>query len=263
MTSGSSSYLREQIELHCRLARVYRERRYAPRYSRIFQEHWNRSLTELLGLDPGSAVLDYGSGTGILIPELMEQGYRVIALDLSLAMLAMTPAAAREALLVCADGARAPIPDESLDGIVCRGSIHHLQDLEGVLTEIARLLRPGGVLVFSEPSNDALPIRMARRLLYHLHRDFHEKDEGLRRATVTWLLERTGFELEVSRGFGFFGYTLAGFPDKLGVLRWVPGRCMITRGFIRLDRWLESMPAIATLALHWQVRARKRRHAPA
>ena len=262
MPRDNRAYLREQVELHKRLSRVYAEERYGPAYSRLYQHHWNERLCGLLAMPPGARVLDFGCGSGILFPSLRARGWWSVGLDLSPDMLAAAPPGERETMRVCADGCRTPFADESFDAVVCRGSIHHLPNLEQALAEIARLLKPGGCLAFSEPSNDSPINRGARRLLYRHSDAFHEEDEGFRRAIIEPMLKRCGFTLETSRGFGFLAYTFAGFPDKIGLLGYLPGNRLLTRLLIAIDRFLEGLPGIRSLALHWQVRARKATRTP-
>lgn len=44
-----------------------------------------------------------------------------------------------------------PLPGSSFDGLVCVDAINHLPDRRSVLADWARLLRPGGHLVFTDP----------------------------------------------------------------------------------------------------------------
>ena len=60
------------------------------------------------------------------------------------------------------------------------------------------------------------------------------------------------------RKYGVFAYVLAGFPDHLPVLRWVPGNVAITRLLIRLDRILCRVPGLSILGFHIVVVARRR-----
>jgi SAM-dependent methyltransferase len=68
---------------------------------------------------------------------------------------------------VCADArSRLPFESESFDAVLCIDAINHLPDRLGVLTEWARLLRPGGRLLFTDPvvvtgplSSDEIAIR--------------------------------------------------------------------------------------------------------
>ncbi len=256
MASEHDAYLRTEIELHEKLASVYTDKRYRPEFSMIFQRHWNRRMIEISGLEAGATVLDYGCGTGILFPELAEHGLNIVGLDLSHAMLTSAPDDPG-AMRICAVGCAMPIPDGTFDAVFCRGSIHHLPDLGKCFEEVARVLKDDGCLVFSEPSNDSIVNRLARAWMYADSDEFHEEDEGFRRAELEPLLRDVGFEVEYSRGFGFFAYTFAGFPDKLNLLSRLPGAGGLTRLMIGLDNMLERIPYLHTWALHWQVRARK------
>jgi SAM-dependent methyltransferase len=158
---------------------------------------------------------------------------------------------------VCGDGCFLPFTSASFDAVFCRGSIHHVPDLQQALQEIVRILKPGGYLIFSEPSNDSPLNQLARRLIYRHSDGFNEKDEGFRWKPTLKLLSALNMVVDYSRGFGFLAYTFAGFPDKLSVLGKLPCNCFITHFLIRVDTILEFMPIIHRLALHWMVRARK------
>jgi len=257
MSDKHREYLNDQIEMHKDLSRVYTEKRYSPDYSRIYQKHWNKKICNMAQLSYGDNALDYGCGTGILFPQLLEQGCRVIGLDLSYDMLHSCESTTGDILRVCADGCNAPFADNSFASVICRGSIHHLPDLEKAFREIYRLLEEDGCLVFSEPSNDSIINRLARKIMYRKSGEFHEEDEGFLRKEIVPMLEEIGFRVEESKGFGFVAYTLAGFPDKINILEKIPGNCQISKLLILVDRFLESIPLINQLALHWQVRARK------
>lgn len=56
------------------------------------------------------------------------------------------------ATFVCADaGRRLPFENESFDAVVCVDAINHLPDRRAVVDDWARLLRPGGRLLFTDP----------------------------------------------------------------------------------------------------------------
>jgi ubiquinone/menaquinone biosynthesis C-methylase UbiE len=257
MTRKQTAYLLEQIEMHKKLTSVYTEKRYAPAYSQIYQRHWNRTICRRARLAEDQLVLDYGAGTGILFPEIDRCGSRYIGLDLSPDMLAAARKLYPKSLQVCADGSQSPFADNQFDCVVCRGSIHHLPDIESSLKEIFRILRPAGKLFFSEPANDSIINKLVRGRMYRCSDEFHDEDEGFERSEMIPLLKKCGFFIEFSRGFGFFAYVFSGFPDKLGVLKYIPGNKLITRLFIALDTVLEHIPIVNRFALHWQVCASK------
>ena len=52
------------------------------------------------------------------------------------------------------DVAQLPYPDDSFDGVVCFEVIEHVEDPERVMDELARVLRPDGLLFISSPNRD-------------------------------------------------------------------------------------------------------------
>lgn len=118
-------------------------------------------LLEELGLAPGGSMLDVGCGTGRHAVELARRGYEVTGLDLSAAMLARARGRAEAAgvrvELVEADATRFSF-EARFDAAVClcEGSLGLLSATDdpieqpvAILSNIARSLRPGGVLVLT------------------------------------------------------------------------------------------------------------------
>ncbi|HEX2192547.1 MAG TPA: class I SAM-dependent methyltransferase, partial [Acidimicrobiales bacterium] len=117
---------------------------------------WRRRAVRSLALPPGSVVLDLACGTGDLCRELAAAGLRPVGVDRSQGMLA---AARTEAALVRGDGLRLPVPDHSVDGVVCGFALRNFVGLEPFFAECARVLRPGGrvgILEVSQPANPVL-----------------------------------------------------------------------------------------------------------
>lgn len=115
--------------------------------------------TELAGAD----VLEFGGGGAQGARWCAEQGARIVSSDLSAGMLRTarridehSPGAAP--LLVQADATRLPFADASFDLVFSAyGAVPFVADSAGLMTELARVLRPGGVLAFSTSH----PIRWA------------------------------------------------------------------------------------------------------
>ncbi|WP_327706052.1 class I SAM-dependent methyltransferase [Streptomyces decoyicus] len=123
-----------------------------------------------LGLREGDRVLDAGCGTGRALPALRAAvGPRgtVLGADLTPEMLraAVRAGRDRDAALLLADVTRLPLPDAALDAVFAAGLLSHLPDSAGGLTELARAVRPGGLLALFHPiGRAALAARKGRPL---------------------------------------------------------------------------------------------------
>ncbi len=123
-----------------------------------------------LGLREGDRVLDAGCGTGRALPPLrgaVGPSGLVVGADLTPAMLqaAVRAGRDREGRLLLTDVAALPLRSESLDAVFAAGLVAHLPDPAGNLRELARVVRPGGVLALFHPvGRAALAARQGRRI---------------------------------------------------------------------------------------------------
>lgn len=112
------------------------------------------------GIPRGATAVDVGCGTGRALPALREavgQHGTVIAIDITPEMLreASCPGRAAGAALLVADARRLPLGDGSADAVFAAGLVSHLPDAEAGLRELARITRPGGLLMLFHPSGRA------------------------------------------------------------------------------------------------------------
>jgi SAM-dependent methyltransferase len=85
-------------------------------------------------LPAGARILNLGSGPLRIAP-------RVINMDLF----------PFKAVDVIGDLAMLPFPDASVDGVICKAALEHVRDPQQVVTEIHRILRPGGLVFIIVP----------------------------------------------------------------------------------------------------------------
>lgn len=125
-------------------------------------------LVALLNLSGKEEVLDVATGTGHTAMALAPQARRVVAYDLTPAMLGQAAASAADRgirNLECVQGAAENLPfgDESFDVVANRFAAHHFADLWAALTETARVLKPGGQFLLVDvvaPERDDVDIDM-------------------------------------------------------------------------------------------------------
>ncbi len=111
-----------------------------------------------LDIRPGSVVLDLGTGTGVFLPLLMQStgsGGKILALDIAEEMLRRARAKGFNGVVAYlnADAAHIPLPEASVDSVVCYSSFPHFQDKPKALMEIYRVVKNGGHLFICHTSN--------------------------------------------------------------------------------------------------------------
>lgn len=118
----------------------------------LFNAHYERpEMIRLAGGVSGRRILEAGCGAGPLFAALRAKGAIVTGFDASAAMLDL----ARERLGEDADlriaDLRKPLPfaDAEFDDVVSSLVLHYLEDWTGPLTELRRVLKPGGRLIAS------------------------------------------------------------------------------------------------------------------
>ena len=248
-----------QIELHKALAPRYAYR-YSLPFSKLFQEDWHAQMLQHLPAD-AKRVLDLGCGTGFFLAELEAQRPGAVGLDISHDMLRVSEQYVPGARVVTADAERLPFAERSFDAVFCKGSLHHTRDHVRFLRNCARALADDGVLIMSEPCNDNPLIRFARYVMYKFSPHFDLGDQGFTRKGLIALCEEAGFEVLVCERYGVFGYTFGGFPDHLGVLKYVPFNVAVMKGMLALDRVLCAIPLVNLLGFQLTIACRPRRRA--
>jgi len=128
----------------------------------------------LLGDVRGKTVVDLGCGSGENLAPLLARGARVIAVDLSqelvdlarkrLAISKLQPSSrGTEANFIVGSAYDVPLPDSSIDVILCASLLHHL-NIPRAMAEMRRLLKPQGIAAVKEPVRFSKAIGVLRSL---------------------------------------------------------------------------------------------------
>jgi demethylmenaquinone methyltransferase/2-methoxy-6-polyprenyl-1,4-benzoquinol methylase len=112
---------------------------------------WKRILVTTLGPRPSMRLLDLAGGTGDITFAALERGCgHAVLSDINPAMLRIAEERAVERGLIgrmellCADAERLPLPDSGFDAVTIAFGLRNCTDIDAVLREAERVLRPGG-----------------------------------------------------------------------------------------------------------------------
>jgi demethylmenaquinone methyltransferase / 2-methoxy-6-polyprenyl-1,4-benzoquinol methylase len=123
--------------------------------------HWKRKLVSLAGperaLDSGEPRgLDLACGTGDIAALLATRSVRVVGLDITHRMLQLAQARHSNITFVTGDMLSLPFADAMFDIVTTGYGLRNVPDLPKAIAEIARVLKPQGMLLsldFNKPSN--------------------------------------------------------------------------------------------------------------
>lgn len=129
--------------------------------SRKFLSVWQHPI-EWLNIPPGGVALDVGSGPGSVTPSLARAAGPdglALGVDISEPMLAraVRAAAGPQVGFLRADAQRLPLRDQTVDAAVSIAVLQLIPDPAAALSEIARVLKPGGRIAVMVPTVRRLP----------------------------------------------------------------------------------------------------------
>ena len=110
------------------------------------------AFVRLSGLSRGARVADLGCGSGVFTDLLRRAGYSSIGLDISPKLVALGRSKYPGLELIEGDAENLPFDNESFDGVLLSGLVHHFPDPRRLAAEVRRVLKPGGRFVAFDPN---------------------------------------------------------------------------------------------------------------
>jgi 2-polyprenyl-3-methyl-5-hydroxy-6-metoxy-1,4-benzoquinol methylase len=153
--------------------------------------HSARIVSEVESHVPVGSLLDVGCATGDLLLAAQERGWRVHGVEVS--PYAARVAAGRRLEVTVGLLRESHLPEHSFDAVTLLDVIEHLEDPHAELSEMRRLLRPGGVLCIETPNWGSIYRRLLGRRWAALQPRLHILYFDVQ--SLRTLLQRTGFEV--------------------------------------------------------------------
>lgn len=176
-----------------------------PVVKETFFDSWLRSMRLRQVLPyirrfPDCVLLDIGCGWEMRLLHTVEPYVKFAeGLDFKAPDVATAKLRARRMTL----SSRLPCDDASFDIVTMLAVLEHLEDPEGMASEIHRVLRPAGMLLLTVPSNAARPV--LELLAYRLHvideAEIRDHKRYYNRRAIHEMFERAGFVVEKHRYF--------------------------------------------------------------
>jgi 2-polyprenyl-6-hydroxyphenyl methylase/3-demethylubiquinone-9 3-methyltransferase len=168
-------------------------------------------LAAVLTTEPAkTTMLDVGAGGGLLAEEFAKLGYSVTGVDPSAASIATAQAHAKAAGLTIdyrvSPGEHLPFDDATFDVVYCCDVLEHVRDIQQVMAETARVLKPGGLYFYDTPNCTFASKLIVIKLLQEwswtsfMTPNFHDWNTFLKPDELHALLARNGIVNQETRG---------------------------------------------------------------
>lgn len=272
IASELDAFKGEEQAFHDEISRTAPPRRIKGRNSSF---HWH-FLNPMRNLPAGSAVLEVACGTRADGIEIAERGIDVTSFDISPVsvakshgLAAQTPSISHMRFAV-ADAEHMPFADNSFDAAFIAASFHHLPHQEIALKEFARVVKPGGYIIWGiEPAQ--WPYRTVYRWLRPLknfirnnrNREHNsvadDTTEGYTEPMIREIFAKTNLELQEIRRIKYLGSLYEQVVRLYGRLRKRPTAVWLPLDHVLsfLDDGIRFIPLLNQLNWHYNVIARK------
>ena len=155
-------------------------------------------------------VLDLGCAGGFMAEAMTDRGARVTGIDPAAGAIAAARAHAdetgRSIRYDTGTGENLPYPDAAFDAVVCVDVLEHVSDLDRVLCEVARVLKPGGKFLFDTINRNPVArfatITVAEDILRLLPKGTHDPAMFIKPSELRAAMSRAGLTPGAMTGLG-------------------------------------------------------------
>jgi 2-polyprenyl-6-hydroxyphenyl methylase/3-demethylubiquinone-9 3-methyltransferase len=167
-------------------------------------------FTGIVGDWRGRSVLDLGCGGGFMSEALARLGAKVAGVDPCEEVIAIAKKhAVANALRIdyrIGTGEGLPVASGAFDCVVCADVLEHVEDLDSVLDEVSRVLKPRGLFLFDTVNRTRLAalvyVTLGERILGIVPRGTHDPAKFIRPAELAAKLKQRRFEIGPMIGLG-------------------------------------------------------------
>jgi ubiquinone/menaquinone biosynthesis C-methylase UbiE len=206
------------------------------------KKRWQRRVQMLTAhLKQTDKVLEIGCGTGYFTREIVKTKAFVTAIDISPELLNLAKEAIKEAnvIFVLENAYEMSFESNSFDSIVGSSVLHHLE-IEKAISEMFRVLKPGGSIFFTEPNMMNPQIALQKNIPALKRKLGDSPDEtAFFRWSLLKLMQKTGFTDIVIKPFDFlhpaipvslipFISSVGEIVEKLPILKEIAGSLYIS-----------------------------------
>jgi 2-polyprenyl-6-hydroxyphenyl methylase/3-demethylubiquinone-9 3-methyltransferase len=158
----------------------------------------------------GKEVLDLGCAGGFMSDEIAQRGARVTGIDPAQKAIEIAIRHAESKQLSirydAGVGEKLPYADHTFDIVICVDVLEHVSDLNKVINEIVRVLKPGGYLAYDTINRNPLAqfatITLAEDILGILPRGTHDPKLFIKPSELKAVMEKAGLIVEPIVGLG-------------------------------------------------------------
>ncbi len=130
---------------------------------------WRMAMVRAVAPEPGERILDVAAGTGTSSAALARTGAKVVAIDFSSGMIEEGRRRHRNIEFIEADATKLPFGDDEFDAAAISFGLRNVEDPKLALSEMYRVLKPGGRVVVCEFSKPPVAIVRAGYWTYLRH----------------------------------------------------------------------------------------------